>query len=215
MPTNHQENPILNKVSVVILSDSNNPRLINPDFLEINEIVPKGWNVKDVIVTPPISRVLYENNYLIQVEEEKISFEVNNPISDKWKELLPTAATRFMEILPKVSYRSIGLNFHLSILTDNESDKFVCNNFLIDGDWKNIQGGLSGASVQLFYQASQPHFNLLIEAGTSDTSNIYICKGNFHSDFDPNQQHGRVKHIQKLSSFYDEYINLIKQLPLV
>jgi hypothetical protein len=45
--------------SVVVLSEGNNPRLLNPDFLERNRIVSAEWKAQDVVVTPPFAQVVY------------------------------------------------------------------------------------------------------------------------------------------------------------
>lgn len=37
--------------SVVVLSEGNNPKLLNHDFLARNKIVPEDWNVRDVVIT--------------------------------------------------------------------------------------------------------------------------------------------------------------------
>jgi hypothetical protein len=39
--------------SVVVLSEGNNPKLLNHDFLARNKIVPEDWHVRDVVITPP------------------------------------------------------------------------------------------------------------------------------------------------------------------
>jgi hypothetical protein len=51
--------------SVIVLSEGNNPRLLNPDFLERNRIVPAEWKVRDVVVTPPFAQVNGRNTNLV------------------------------------------------------------------------------------------------------------------------------------------------------
>jgi hypothetical protein len=51
--------------SVVVLPEGNNPRLLNPDFLERNRIVPTEWKIYDVVVTPPFAQVNGRNTNLV------------------------------------------------------------------------------------------------------------------------------------------------------
>ena len=106
------------QTSVVVLSDSNNPRLLNPDFLETNGIVPKDWsqdseNTK-VIVTPPFSLIEYANGIRVQMEENNVQFVATKPAEIDWDTALPALASSFLDVLRHVQYRAVGLNYVIS-----------------------------------------------------------------------------------------------------
>lgn len=214
MTTKHQEDPVLTKVSIAIVSESNNPRLINPDFLAFQKIVPKDWVATDVIVTPPVARVTYENNFLIQVLEEKINIEITDPRSFDWKNILPDIAIEYITVLPKVSYRAVGLNYHAMVRTDADSDDFICRNFLKSEGLSTEHGNVTSASIKLNYNEMSVNFNLEIETGKFESGKVYGCKGNYHLDFEPGQVNERKKHISDLVKYHDEFIKILKQLPL-
>lgn len=90
----------LQSVSIVILSDGNNPRLLNPDFLERTSIVPKEWEAANVIVTPPLAIVTYTNGVTVQLDEQKVQFLCSTPSKFPWKRDLPGIATTFLDVLP-------------------------------------------------------------------------------------------------------------------
>ena len=64
----------LENVAVVILSDGNNPRILNPDFLDRNAIVPPNWKADNVLVTPPFAQVFYPEGVQIFIDENKLQF---------------------------------------------------------------------------------------------------------------------------------------------
>lgn len=204
----------LTKVSVVLLSDSNNPRLINPDFLRIHKIVPKDWVEKDIIVTPPIAQVRYENNSLIQVEENKITIETSSPDLINWQQYLPSAAIMFMDVLPRVNYRSVGLNFICNIPSLSSDLGYIADNFLADKEWRNCRGGLSKIGLTLYFANTSPQLNIKIEPGKLQSSNVYMCAGNFHNEFEPAQIKERKEYINTLKDMYEEYIKVLNELPL-
>ena len=86
--------------AIVVLAESNNPRLLNPDFLERNKIVPEKWEPKNVLITPPYATVQYAEGITISVEETKLQFAVDPDRLATWRELLPGIAIRYLEVLP-------------------------------------------------------------------------------------------------------------------
>lgn len=79
----------LNDASVVVLSEGNNPKLLNHDFLARNRIVPEDWQIRDIVVTPPFSQLLYENGVQFVVEINKLHIMVNKPDVLAWKKSCP------------------------------------------------------------------------------------------------------------------------------
>ena len=80
---------VLTKVSVVVRSQGNNPRILNPDFLTSNGIVPSGWKPVDVTVLQPLAWVRYTNGVQINLETENVQFTANAPSECDWAEDLP------------------------------------------------------------------------------------------------------------------------------
>jgi len=97
--------------SVVVLSEGNNPKLLDPDFLERNRIVSAEWKVQDVVVTPPFAQVIYENGIHFLVQINKFQIQISKPAVLDWKMDLPRMVTAYLELLPHVTYRAVGINF--------------------------------------------------------------------------------------------------------
>ena len=107
--------------SIVVLSDGNNPKLLNHDFLARNSIVPDDWRVHDVMVSPPFSNILYDNGVQFVVELNKLQVRVNRPDIVDPVQNLPRMMTEYLRVLPHVSYRGVGINF-VSIVKDQNLD---------------------------------------------------------------------------------------------
>ena len=63
------------------------------------------------MVTPPFSQILYENGVQFVVEINKLQVRVNNPALISWEKELPAMASKYLEVLPHVTYRGVGINF--------------------------------------------------------------------------------------------------------
>lgn len=207
--------------TVVVLADSNNPRLLNPDFLERNKIVPEKWTPANVLVTPPFATVQYAEGITITVEEAKLNFAVDTAKVAAWSELLPRVAIRYMEILPHVTYKAVGLNFNLQ--SDDPSgeaaESILMSKMLTSGPWLGFCGGMTGVNLEFQYRKAQPLFSLKIGVretieGDKKTLLGYIVAANYHHDFSQAQSNERAEYIRQLSRKHDELRELLRQLPL-
>ena len=201
--------------SVVVLSEGNNPRLLNQDFLERNGVVPPEWKVRDVVVTPPFSRLIYENGVHFTVEINKLQIDLHKPDVVDWKETLPNLAAGYLELLPHVTYRAAGINFVFKTVHGLERP-FA--DLLTDGPWLAAAGGLTGATIELHYRSSLPHMNVKIgheesaePAGESGAALLFTV--NFHHDFGPDDSHGRAAFIRGIGPLADTFLDFAKTLP--
>lgn len=205
----------LEKVSVVVLSEGNNPRLLNPDFLERNGVVPARWSVKDVLVTPPLAQVIYENGVQFLVEIGKLQIQSNKPDGVSWEKSLPEMAITYLGLLPHVTYRSAGVNF---VFRASHYPEQPYMRLLKEGAWLTGAGGLSGAIVELQYRGELPHMNLKIGlednvTPKSDSREMLVFTVNFHHDFDPNDSGGRTEFIGSLGTLKNRFLEFAKTLP--
>jgi hypothetical protein len=212
----------LANAGVVVLSAGHNPSILNPDFLERNEIVPKGWRVAQVIVTSPFSSVRYDNGIQIQVEQAKLQFTVADPGKVAWQEIVPPMVIRYLDTLPHVAYNAVGLNytFNSEKPLGQEAEDQLLGAMLVSGPWLKFGNGTTGAVVELQYRATEPHLNLKIgvRARLVESAKMvlegYTFIGNFHHDFQPDQKIERHAFIGGFGRRQDELLALINLLPL-
>lgn len=211
----------LENATVVVLSDGNNPMILNPDFLERNGIVQSDWNAAEVIVTPPLSFVRYEKGLTVQMEENKISFVAHQPAGFAWEEVLPKVAIRFLEVLPHVSYKAVGLNFqlHSEVIIGQPAEDKLIKHLLATGEWLNFSGGLTGSVVEFQFRKSFPYLN--VKVGVKETiSEIGKQLGgpsmvaNFHHDFAPQDVAARSAFMRKVAEYEKQLHQFARLLPV-
>lgn len=212
----------LENIAIVVLSDGNNPRLLNPDFLERNEIVSKDWKVENVLVTPPFAQVDFASGLQILVEENKLQFVCSLPGLFDWTAELPRIATTYLRVLPHVSYRAIGLNFTLKCedIVGVEAESRLIKQMLREGPWMASKGGVTGTVIELRYHSSQPRMNVKIGVdeesprGTAGKTHLgLLFSVNFHDDFEPNQNEEREAFINSIKARHEEFLEFLKELP--
>ena len=112
------ENPhiSLHSVSVVVTAEFHNPSILNPDFLVVRQIVPADWNVAETLTTPPISVVKYDNGVEWTVDQSRLTVaERSGPAFDDTYRVHQLVVA-YLQKLPHVPYRSLGLNCQVSTL---------------------------------------------------------------------------------------------------
>jgi hypothetical protein len=210
----------LENVAIIVVADSNNPRLLNPDFLDRNNIVPKEWKVKDALVTPPFAQVSYENGVRVLLEENRLHVMTQKPDMIPWEKALPGVVISFLEVLPHVSYRSVGLNF--VFLSDQpkgvEAEEALMGAFLKQGPWLNLRQGMTGAVLEFQYRSTQSQMNVRIGVlEKRDSVGIslegFIFTVNFHHDFKVDETKERADYINSVGMRRTEFMKFMDTLP--
>jgi hypothetical protein len=210
----------LQNAAIVILSVSNNPRLLNGDFLKRNAMVPDEWPVIDTLVTPPVAQVTFENGVHVLVEENRLNFAANRPDAVQWQDVLPRLAHGYMDTLPHVTYRGAGLNFVYTWETsqNEEGPQAMIRRLLHPGQWLDYGSGMSGAVVELQYRNDLPHMNVKI--GTQEKTEAdgakrvsLVFNVNFHHDFQPEQKEERGTYIDSIRQRNMAFLEFLATLP--
>jgi hypothetical protein len=178
--------------NVVVLGDRHNPTIVNRDFLEIQNIVPKdwGWEVltDEVITIPPFAQVPFKNGVIVQVEPHKAQFMDQN-IGDPKESKIVDIAIRFVHTLKHVRYKAVGINFNC-LYEVERPEEFIINRFLRKGDWSGNRWPLKSIGIKMAYAIGESILNLQIDPGTArykaDASgrdrNVLLLNANFHRD---------------------------------
>ena len=106
---------VLRTVSVVVNAEFHNPSILNPDFLVSREIVPADWTVLETVTTPTLSVVRYENGVTWTVNPAQLT--ITQPTGPDFADNCDVhrLASLYLEKLPYVPYRSLGLNCEIAV----------------------------------------------------------------------------------------------------
>ena len=126
----------LHSASVVILAESHNPTILNRDFLVIHEIVPKEWEVLETAVTPPLAIIQYANGIRLEEDEHRLQVteRCDMPFDRHTNDRLNDLAASYVEVLPHVPYRGLGLNYTVSA-THPDPHRWINERFLKFNPW--------------------------------------------------------------------------------
>ena len=124
----------LHQVSVVVTAKFHNPSILNRDFLVLQGIVPGDWEVKESVITPPVSVVRYGNGIDWTVDQSRL--EVVEKCGGEFRDeyVVHRLVDAYLEKLPHVPYRSLGLNCKVSMAI-NDSRHWITDRFLKQGAW--------------------------------------------------------------------------------
>ena len=180
------EHPIkLSAANTVIMGQTHNPSILNPDFLWRNRIVPEQVALaKDppVLNTPLASQCIFENGLHIVSEPNKISF-IEKTIEQKEGALCYDAAKKYLRTVPLVHYIAVGINF--SGFCPTLDSTLVPHDMLNDNSRSEFEGVSPSAEIILTYLLARRTVNLNINSGeVADSGNEQkiIFRGNFHHD---------------------------------
>lgn len=207
--------------SVVILAESNNPRLISQDFLSRHGIVPASWEVEDLMILAPLARVRFNNGFELTVEETKIQFTCNKIDEIDWEQALTQAALAFMSTLPHVKYSDVGLNFRVNLGEAEEPvyGRWIKEHFLRTGPWLKIGKSCGATQLKLSYEIDDDpavfNFTLSANVGVRDgeTREFLIGEANFHKELTDVAQDQRIAYINTIGERRDQFAALIEALP--
>ena len=109
----------LQEVGVVVVAQNHNPSILNPDFLVSHAIVPEKWQVAETHTTPLASVVKYENGVSWLVDQSRMTVveRCGSAFEDNYRIHRPVTA--YLNALPFVPYRSLGLNFKVTMHRPN------------------------------------------------------------------------------------------------
>ena len=174
----------LQSVSVVITAEFHNPSILNPDFLVSKGIVPPEWKVAEAITTPPVAIVRYDRGIQWIVEQSKliVTEERGSSFGDHYE--VHGLVRKYLENLPHVSYRSLGLNWAASFRRD-DPEGWLTQRFLKPGKWLQGKPELVGMAVNFAMDAVDAECRVAFSAGNvspdaSEEQDAIIGEVNMH-----------------------------------
>ena len=210
----------MQNVAVVVLAASNNPRLLNGDFLKRHGVVPDDWVVTDTLVTPPFAQVTFENGLQVIVEENRLHFRANSPEKFSWADELPRIAVAYTKLLPYVNYGGVGLNFiYKSDSPHGEAaEEAIIQMLLKPGPWLECNSGITGVVLDLQYRKTFPQMN--VKVGVLETAGPegrklegLLFNVNFHHEFQADNHEERATYRKSIGERQTEFFNFLEALP--
>ena len=106
----------LHSISVVVTAEYHNPSILNKDFLVSKGILPHDWETTLAITTPQVSVLQFQNGIQWTVDQMRlvVAERCECPLQAQSDYVVHGLLDAYLERLPHVPYRSLGLNWTLS-----------------------------------------------------------------------------------------------------
>lgn len=210
--------------SIVVVAQSHNPTILNPDFLKLNEIVPKDWVLAEppVCIPPGFAQVMFANGVSITAQLDKIIF-LESLKTNCTGIGIHTIAKNYIKTLPHVDYRAIGINpkGHI-LLKENQIQEYLADTFLAPGSWRKIGKAPMKAQLKLTYTLDKCLCTITISEGIMQPSpeitqrSVLLIEGNFHHEINGNTKDIKLEKacqvIDDRENFFKMYREMVRQI---
>lgn len=119
----------LTSISVVVTANNHNPSILTPEFLASQGIVPPDWEVLDSMTTPVLSAVNYKERPQWVIDQGALRITESCEGGFRESYIVHEIATKFIDSVRVVPYRSLGLNCQICLLIE-DSEQWITKRFL-------------------------------------------------------------------------------------
>jgi len=206
--------------SIVVVADNHSPSILNPDFLKYNHIVPTDWELAmPPICIPPLSQVVFKNGVNIVAQSDRVTFWEDFE-TDDFSVKVPEVSSKYVDVLPYIDYRGIGLNFSGHVVADKEEDTqdFFLNRLIASGAWKSFQGNSPDVAVKFTYPTNSGYLTMAVESGilgeSPDTElvPVLIFQANFHRKISGSTNQEKTSQVKEYIKNWQTDLNTFKSL---
>ncbi|WP_424945857.1 hypothetical protein [Candidatus Spongiihabitans sp.] len=193
----------VDNVSVVIVAQSHNPSIVNPDFLKNNGIVARDLEpTGPLLITPVVAQIEYGDiAWMVMPERCTIHERVNAKFQESYR--VYQCAQKYIEVLKHIPYTALGLNWLIHITLNADSHEWVKSKFLKDSE---AQKEIVGAEFTLKLQPDDLSICSLSTKIPDRSSVIVDC--NFHFELkNPKSKINELKEILKRVSHYQDVLS--------
>ena len=183
------------ELSIVFVANSNNPSIINPDFLRYNKIVDDSYEVQNSpISTPAFSQVAFKNGIEVASTPDRVIFKQSGSL-DKETVASPEIAKRYLDCVPHVPYRAIGMN-PKGIATGQKPNP-VMNMLRNNGSWMSYKDVIPEGQLKAIYHYTEKTIFLDIAdadvAEKNQTTSGILFQANIHRELTETDAESRNK----------------------
>ncbi len=196
--------------SVVLVANSNNPSILNPDFLRYNEIVDANLQVQGTpITTPAFSHVTFADGLSVKADPNRVIFEQSGDPLVKKEILCPDIANRYLQKVPHVPYSAVGINPKGYKVSPTAVPEKVSTALLDKGKWMSFKDVHPEIHLKTIYKYEKRMIVLeVIEAKKRIKENVEIpgilFQANIHRDIPSTNQQNRFKMLSNILSSWEE-----------
>ena len=203
--------------SVVVVAQSNNPTILNPDFLRHNGIVSSDRALQTEqppFTTPMFSQVAFADGLVVQADPARIIFAQAADALSREDVDCPAVAKGYLKTIPHVPYSALGLN--PKVVIRNPPFSRLSKLLRTEGSWMTVGQAMPGFELKATYQMAGRRLALTLqEAQTEQGDDALLCTANIHREVEEDNQQMRVNSILSMLDSWkkdlDEFNALVDQ----
>ena len=203
--------------SVVVVAQSNNPTILNADFLQHNGIVGSSRvlrNDRPPFTTPLFSEVSFAEDLVVRAEPQRVTFAQAASRLVPEDIDCPAIAKGYLRTVPHVPYTALGLNPTAVIL--NPPFSKLSKVLRAEGNWMAFGGVAPRFELKAAYQMTGRRLTLTLQEAQDDT---LVCEANIHRDVTEANQQMRVNAILSMLDCWkddlDQFYAVVNQALLL
>ena len=179
--------------SVVVVARSNNPTILNPDFLRHNGIVSSERTLQEdhpPVTTPVFSEVSFDKGLVVRADPERITFAQTGSGLELNDIDCPSIAKGYLRTIPHVPYTALGLNPKARILNPPFAE--LSKTLLAEGRWMRFAGVTPRFEIKAVYEMADKRLTLTLQEAQDNT---LLCEANIHRGLAETNEQMRVNAI--------------------
>ena len=196
-------------MSVVLVATSNNPSIVNPDFLSHNDIIDKDRRLQeDPVATPVFAQVVYEGGLTVRADPERVMFVQTASEARLTGIICPSMAEGYVRAVPHVPYRAVGINPKLHVGLDETSSARVANALDDHGSWLSFKDSEPEIQLKAIYRfsARQIIMDVLGAARRRPSGRQFrglLFQGNVHRELEQTSSQTRINALISIISKWE------------
>jgi hypothetical protein len=215
-----EKNLLIQEISVVVVAGFHNPTVLNPDFLKYNGIVPSEWDLaENPLCGLDVAQVKFKNEISILAQINKVDFIQRLASHSLADVCIPRIASKYLETLPHVDYKSIGMNPKGHVIVDSEEEamEFVLGTLVADGPWKKFGKRQPKAVTRFVYTMEDDALlTITVEPAifqqTQDKSlPVVLFTSNFHRDL-PTDREKKIPRLKEVLDNWKQDVEIFQKL---
>lgn len=202
--------------SIVVVAQSNNPTILNPDFLRHNGIVSADRALHDdqpPLTTPMLSQVAFEDGLVVRANPATITFAQAADGLARENIDCPAVAMGYLRTIPHVPYTALGVNPKAVIR--NPPFTRLSKMLPAEGGWMTFGPNVPRFELKATYQMEDRQIALALQEAQTKQGDALLCTANIHREVEEANQQMRVNSILSMLDCWekdlDEFNTLVDQ----
>lgn len=206
---------ITQELAIVVSVKTQNPTILNEDFLKQTGIIPSDWKLaREPIYTDRVAQIVFENGFSIAAQPDRVMFL--EAVGDKDLATISAGevAQKYVATLKLADYQAVGINFRSYVAQESPeaASEYINGELLAAGSWQQYGTGTMRASLNLVYNLSDRQLNLSINEASiqfpeQPATPVVLFAGNFSYDASQTPADDKAAKIAELIGNWQQDLN--------